>query len=33
MSEPELKLKYIDLIFSVPGSSLKPIFDRKINKI
>ncbi len=30
MSETELKLKYIDVIFSVPGESLKPILDRKI---
>lgn len=32
MSESELKLKYIDVIFSVPGENLKPILDRKINK-
>ena len=30
MSEGELKIKYIDVIFSVPGENLKPIFDRKI---
>jgi len=32
MSESELKLKYIDVIFSVPGESLKPILDRKITR-
>ena len=33
MSESELKLKYIDVIFSVSRESLKPILDRKINKV
>jgi len=27
-----LKLKYIDVIFSVPGENLKPILDRKITR-
>jgi hypothetical protein len=30
MSETELKKKYIDVIFSVPGENLRPLFDKKI---